>query len=177
MNNVNETQLNPADAKGIFTAAAHLRNNPTGIKGIFKGLKKNKLDVNDLMQAWVAKGRPDDTRDIRSILSADFGFNDKEINKVFSAIFGQDKDSGKAKEPTQSPIIQKLADYIKKNGMLDDIKSFMQAEFGDELGIKESKMMYEEIRRVFMHIVQEERADRFELIRQIEQTQLGRMKK
>ena len=170
-------QLNPADTKAVIQAAADLRNNPTGVARLFKGLRKDKIDANDISQEWLAQGRPDDTRDIKRILSTKFGFNDKEINKVFSKVFGQDKDTGQAEQPVASPTIQKLADYMKKNGLADDMKAFMQEEFGPELGLKESKMMYEDIRRVFMHIVQEERTDRLELIRQLEQTQLGRTKK
>lgn len=177
MSKLTESQLNPADAKALFKSAADLRNTPTGAARLFKGLRKDKIDVNDIMQEWLAQGRPDDTRDIKRILSAKFGFSDKEINKVFSTIFGQDKDSGEAEQPVASPTIQKLADYMKKNGLADDMKAFMQEEFGKELGLSESKMVYEDIRRVFMHIVQEERLDRFELIRQLEQTQLGRTKK
>ena len=177
MSKLTESQLNPADTKAIFKSAADLRNTPTGVARLFKGLRKDKIDVNDIMQEWLAQGRPDDTRDISKLLSQKFGFNDKEINKVFSKVFGQDKDTGQAEQPVASPTIQKLADYMKKNGLADEMKAFMQEEFGQELGLKENKMMYEDIRRVFMHIVQEERSDRFEFIRQLEQTQLGRTKK
>jgi hypothetical protein len=177
MNKIKEALLNPVDTKAIFKSAADFRNNPTGVARLFKGLKKDKIDVNDIMQEWLSQGRPDDTRDISKLLSKKFGFNDKEINKVFSKVFGQDKKTGKAEEPVSSPAIKKIADYIRKNGLSDEIKTFMQEEFGKELGISESKMMYEDIKRVFMHIVQEERSDRFELIKHLEQTQLGRIKK
>ena len=177
MSKLTESQINPADAKAIFKSAADLRNTPTGAARLFKGLRKDKIDVNDIMQEWLAQGRPDDTRDITKLLSKKFGFSNKEINKVFSQVFGKDDDTEQAEEPVGSPIVQKIANYIKNNNLSNEIKEFMQEEFGKELGLQENKMMYEDIRRVFMHIVQEERSDRFELIRQLEQTQLGRTKK
>ena len=62
--NINEVQINPADAKSVFRTAAELKNKPSGLGKIFKGLRKDKIDVNDLQQAWKDEGYPDDTDDL-----------------------------------------------------------------------------------------------------------------
>lgn len=177
MNNIRESIINPADVKAIFKDASALRDKPQGLLGRLKGLKKDKVTFDDLYQAWMKEGRPNDTRDIKRILNKDFGYDEKEIGKVFSEVFGQYRDSEEYKEPTASPTVQKIADYAKKNGIADSIKAFMAQEFSDELGLKESKIMYEDIGKIFLAIVQEERMAKSKLIHQAEQTHLGRSRK
>ena len=53
----------------------------------------------------------------------------------------------------------------------------MEQEFAEELGIDNRKAMSEDVRQIFTAIVQEERTARMTLIRQQEQTQLGRTRK
>lgn len=190
--NLSESEINRADVKAILKGASDLRNTPSRASHIFKGLKKDKIDINDLQQAWKDDGFPDDTRDIYSILQKKFGFGDKEIKKVFAQVFG-DHDAGDYEEPIASPAIQKIADYAKNNGFADQLIEFMKDEFGEELGLVKSpgmiskaidagkklykKAVAEEVRQIFTAIIQEERINRSDLIRQQEQISLGRTKK
>jgi hypothetical protein len=181
--NINESRINPADVKAVFKDATALRSKPAGLGKIFKGLRKKEVSFDDLQQAWKEYGSgpaehyPDDTKDIRRILS-NFGFDDKEINKVFGKVFGtSDDDEDEYEEPTGTQNINRLIDYAKKNDLVDSMKQFLQDEYGEELGIAKNKAMSEEIKQIFTAIIQEERLARPVLLRQIEQTQLGRIRK
>jgi len=182
MTNLSESQISPADAKAVLSAAAELKNKPTGLGKVFKGLRKDKIDVNDLQQAWKDAGFPDDTRDLHAILKNQ-GFGDNEINKVFSTVFGGEED--KPDQPMGTQAVQKIAEYAQRAGIVDELKSFMAQEFGEELGIAQPKKrgwfgrkaVTEEVREIFTKIVQEERTDRLQLIKQQEQTNLGRTRK
>lgn len=170
----NEGRINNADAKAVFKLAADMHNKPSGLGRIFKGLRKDKIDATDLQQAWKDEGYPDDTRDLAAILKG-HGFGKKEIDKVFSEVFG-----GNAEEAGEdlSPTIQKIADYAKKNGLAEPLKAFLQREYGfTESYSHEGKAMIEDVRRIFTTIVREERTGRRSLIKTQEQTQLGRTKK
>jgi hypothetical protein len=172
---ITEAQLSNADTKAVFKTADKLAN--SGISKFTRAFKK-KVDISDLQKAWQEAGYPDDTRDIGVILK-DHGFSPKEINKVFSGVFGQ-QDSGNSKsaEPTQSPVIQKIAKYAIDNGIAEELKTFLAQEYG----FKEStslygKAMVENVRDIFTEIVKEERNGRQHLIKEYEQTHLGRIKK
>lgn len=182
-NNLTEEQLNNADIKSILKTAAKNRENP-GFGRSIPGFRKDKVNVGDLQKAWADAGYPDDTRDISAILKKQFGFSDREIEKVYSGVFG-DYDKGE-ELPSATPALQNLADYAKENGLTDDVIAFMKQEFGEELGLTKQnffqkhfgkKAVAEEVRQIFTEIVSEQREDRFTLIRQQEQTQLGRSKK
>ena len=186
-----ETQLTSADSKELLKVAAELRDKPQGFGKIFKGLQKDKVSINDLQQAWKDQGFGDDERDIVLILKK-FGYGQDEIKKVFQKVFGeqgQPDEDNDADKPAAAAI-QKFADYAKKSGMVDDLKAFMQQEFGEELGLDQpqqgmagkaknmfKKMTTEEIRQVFTDIIQEQRTDRSKLIREQEQSSLGRNSK
>lgn len=178
-----EDQVNPADAKEVFKVASALRGTPTGLGKIFKGLRKDKIDVNDLQQAWKEAGFPDDTQDLMFILK-DHGFSAEEVNKVFARVFGGDKKETEFDQPVASPTIQKIVDYAKKANIVEPLKVFMLREFPGEFeqqpqkrGWFREKAVVEEIRQIFTEIVKEERTERYNLIRQQEQKQLGRTKK
>jgi hypothetical protein len=168
MININEAQLTRADVKDIFKNAA---------------LKK-KIDINDLQTAWKDDGFPDDTRDIISILKR-FGFGERAIEKILVSVFGKDKE-GEINEPVESVTIQKVADFAKRHGLTDDLRKFMEREFGEELGLKKGgflskffgrKAVSEEIRQIFTEIIKEERTNRLTLVREFEQERLGRARK
>ncbi|HEY6435497.1 MAG TPA: hypothetical protein VIY47_02830 [Ignavibacteriaceae bacterium] len=181
--NINEATINKADINAIFKDATAMRNR-YGV-GRFLGLAKDKIKVEDLQQAWAKgldpKGRDaysDDTRDIKRILQK-FGFGDKEINKIFAQVFKTD-DSGEYDDerdaPGASAEVQKVANFAKKHDLTDALISFLEGEFGKELGIKQ-KAMFEEVRQIFMAIVKEERTERARLIKEEERTLLGRTRK
>ena len=195
-----EAQIEPADVKAVFKDAYKLRDASTkGFKGamntglgkINKGLRKDKIDINDLQQAWKDAGYPDDTRDIEQLLKAQ-GFGQSEIQKIFSNTFG-DNTSHEA-DSMSSPASIKIADYAKNNGLKDELVAFMQQEFGQELGITKDrglvgkamdygkkifgrKATTEEVRQIFTVIVNEDRTERHLLIREEEQRLLGRSRK
>jgi len=183
--NLTEDQISKSDAKALFKTAADMRGNQ-GIKGKIPGLRKDKLDMGDLQKAWANAGFPDDTNDISAILKKQFGFSDREIEKVFDKVFGRESEDEEHSIPAGIPQLQKIADYAKEHGLADEVIAFMQ-DNSEELGLTKKpnffqrhfgkKAVAEEVRQIFTEILSEQREDRPILIRQQEQTQLGRSKK
>jgi len=193
--NLSESIINRSDAEEVFKDAAYLRSKPTGLLGkMFKGHQKEKIDVEDLRQAWAkglepdgSDGYSDDTNDIKRILLK-FGYDEKEINKVFAQVFKTDNNDeydDVQDAPVASEQVQKVADIAKKHGLAKGLRSFLEHEFADELGLeKEQKKGWlgqratnEDVRQIFTSMIQEERTARIYLIKQEEQTQLGRQRK
>ena len=175
MRNINESQINAPDVKAIFKGVTDLRNNPTGFGRMFKRLRKDKIELSDLQQAWKEDGFSDDTRDINRILLAN-GFDKAEIKKVFAEVFGKSDTEAGYEAPVASPIINKIAEYAKKNGLTDSLIAFMEQEFADELGTGK-KATTEDIRHIFTRILEEDRPNRHLLIKEQEKTQFGRKRK
>jgi len=175
MHNLNESQINSPDVKAIFKGATDLRNNPSGLGKMFKSLRKDKIELSDLQQSWKDDGFSDDTRDIKRILLSQ-GFSEKEIQKVFAEVFGKSDTDAGYEEPVASPVINKIAEYAKKNGLTDSLIAFMEQEFGKELGLGK-KATTEDIRHIFTRILEEDRPNRYLLIKEQEKTQFGRKRK
>lgn len=175
MSNILENQISGADVKAIFKSAVNLRDNPNVFYKYLPGLKKDKIDINDLQQAWKDDNFPDDTRDIAAILKG-HGFSDREINKVFSEVFDVD-DEGNVEIPGTTESITKIVAYVKKYGMEQEIISFLEKEYGFKESFYSGKAMVEDVRNIFAAIIKEQRSDRAKLIKTYEQTQLGRTKK
>lgn len=175
MSKITETQINKADVKAVFKAAAGSRENQGLFRNTIPGFRKDSINVQDLQQAWKEQGFPDDLRDIERILKSQ-GFDKKEINKVFSEVFGKD---GKSYDtPASSPTIQKIADYAIENNIAQDIIEFLESEYGlTESHSFTGKALVEDIREIFTAIVSEERTARSRLIRTQDKTQLGRNRK
>ena len=188
--------MSPEQRKGLWAALNEVAESVTEamvsrpeVMDIFhniSSLSKNDIDVSDLQRAWKDKKYPNDTADIYAILSR-HGFRDKEIDRVFSEVLGdseEDKDV-----PEISPAARKIAEFVKKNGLVDDVKDFLKSEYGEELGLTKpgmfdrvkrffgKKTMAEDVRAIFTAIVKEERANRTLLLRAHESAHLGRMKK
>ncbi len=175
MSKITETQINPADVKAVFKAAASERDNPGMMGRMFSRLRKDTVDVKDLQTAWKDEGFPDDLRDIERILK-DHGFDKKEINKVFGQVFGGDKKG--YEEPVASPVIQKIADYAKQQGIDKQLIVFLEKEYGlSESYAYEGKALVEDVRAIFTQIANEERTARQRLIKAQDKTHLGRTKK
>jgi len=181
---LSESLINKADINAIFKDASYLRSKPTGLGKVFKGFRKEQVSVDDLRQAWAdglsgdgTDGYSDDTRDIKRILKS-FGFDDKEINKVFTQVFKTDDQEydDVRDEPTASKTVQKIADLAKNKGVDKALLQFLEQEFADELGLGK-KATYEDVRQIFTAIVNEERTGRTRLIREEERQHLGRSKK
>jgi len=175
MRNINEAQINTPDVKAIFKGVTDLRNNPTGFGRMFKSLRKDKIELSDLQQAWKEDGFSDDTRDIKRILLKQ-GFSEKEIQKVFAEVFGKSDSDAGYEEPVASPAINNIAEYAKKNGLADSLIAFMEQEFPDEFGTRK-KATTEDIRHIFTRILEEDRPNRHLLIKEQEKTQFGRKRK
>jgi len=176
MRNINESQVNSADAKAIFRQAAASRENPSGAGRLFKSLRKDKIDVSDLQRAWQQAGYPDDLRDITQILK-NHGFGQKEINKVFTTTFGKNK-SGEPNVPEASDAILKIAEYAKKSGIDQELIKFMQSEFGFKESVDfEGKALIEDVRFIFTQIIGEERKALPALLKAEEYKYLGRNRK
>jgi hypothetical protein len=176
MRKLTEAGVSPPDVKAIFKGATDLRNNPSGLGKMFKSLRKDKIELSDLQQAWKNDGFSDDTRDIKRILDKQFGFSDSEINKVFAEVFGKSDTEAGYEEPVASPVINKIAEYAKNNGLTDSLIAFMEQEFGKELGLGK-KATTEDIRHIFTRILGEDRPNRHLLIKEQEKTQFGRKRK
>jgi hypothetical protein len=170
---LNEGQINGADAKEVFKTAEEY-SKPRGLAKVFKGFRQPQITANDLQQAWKDAKFPDDSRDIAAILK-DHGYDAKAIKAIFTKVF--DAEATEVGGET-SPVIQQIADYAKENGLADDLKVFLQKEYGftESYGY-EGKVMVEDIRQIFTSIVHEERRNRERLIREQDQTLLGRTKK
>ncbi|HEY6436682.1 MAG TPA: hypothetical protein VIY47_08830 [Ignavibacteriaceae bacterium] len=146
-----------------------------------------------MQKAWRDAKFPSDTDDIYRIL-VKHGFSDKEIKRVFDQVLGGDsqEQAKQAKQANQkvTPAVKKIAAYIKKAGLTDDIKEFMREVFGEELGLTKKPGMFdkvkkffgkkavaEDIRAIFTAIVKEERTGRVGLLRSYDRAHLGRNKK
>lgn len=176
MRKINESQINPPDVKAVFKTAVDIRNSPSKLSKIFRSAKPT-IDISDLQAAWKEDHYSDDTADIERIL-LDHGFSKKEINKVFSEVFGQDDSGESYAEPTQSTAVLKIAQLAKNDGIAQEIIAFLQKEYGFTESRKyPDKAVIEDIRQIFTRIVKEERSGRTGLIKEYQQANLGRTKK
>lgn len=171
--NLSEAEINNADAMEILKTAAEQRPERSGFSKIFR---KKHVSLSDLQKAWKDTGYSDDTRDIEKLLLT-AGYSKSEIKKVFANVLGADanSDTGYA-EPVASQAIVKLADYIERNGLKDDVVAFLKSE----LNINESigqKLVVEDIRAIFLAIIQEERKLKDTLVKEDDRVSLGRTKK
>jgi hypothetical protein len=174
---INETTVGSSDVNSIFKAAVKANNTPSGLGRVFKGLRKDQIDLTDLQDAWAnypGEAYPKDLRDISAILK-NVGFDDKSIKKVYTSVLGKDKKSGSYKTPVGSEAVVSIVAYIQKSGIKNEVMDFMKKEFGYK-PITES-VSYEDVRRIFTEIVIEERTERPNLIREEDKRLLGRAKK
>ena len=173
------------------------------VRQIFNYLSKDNshrnssIDIGSLQKAWASEGYPNDTGDIARIL-AKFGFDEQAIESAFVNVLGNDYDTDDEQEQDDtiqpSDAVLKIADYIKRAGLTDEIVAFMQENFGKELttepkqGIFKRAMNYgknlfkrkataEDVRQIFANILKEERRGLSGILRKEEQKQLGRNKK
>jgi len=185
---VQESIITRADTSAILQAASELRNKPTMAGKLFKGLRKDKVDVADLQKAWIEDGRSNDTDDIYAILKKQFGFGDNEIKKVFSKVLGASHE-----EESDNSAIDNIADFAKEHGIADVLIKFLEDNYANEIKkgastksgaasmlkniVLNRNPTMEEINQIFNDIVKEERTERERNIREQEHTLLGRNKK
>ena len=185
-----EQYVDSNDVKELFNQARQLRS--------------GALSIETLRQAWKNSGYPTDTSDIAAILRT-AGFGEKEIEQVFNQVLGDYEDDGNDEEyvddeedTPSSPALIKIAEYVKKNGLRDELVAFLQDEFGEELSDIEEpepkksmfdrakefgKKMFnrkattEEVRQIFTAILLEERTMLSTRIKEQEKSLLGRSRK
>lgn len=169
MPKINEYHLNPADTKEIFKTASTLKNTRFGSN-------KKRPTVADLHAAWkdhTPNKYPDDTEDISNILQG-FGYSDNEIESVYNHVLGEIN----LNQPPISPTIQKIADYIIANDMKSEMIEFLEGNYAfKENKTFKDKLVVEEIREIFTHIVEEEGLNRPQMIKELDFERLGRYKK
>lgn len=161
-----------AEVKSIFRAAADQS------KSKFSLFNKKQVDYGDLFNAWSQEGSPTGEAEIRDFLKK-FGFNDKSVNKVFTAVLGDEGADG-----SRSAQVEELANYIIKNGYKDEIIQFIETNYKEQLfqqkgmfGRKKDKVVYEDIRRIFEMMAKEDRPELESLLKLQEQNSLGRSRK
>ena len=175
---ISENKIDSASTKSVLKTAVNVRNSPTGLGRIFTGLRKDKIELGDLHQAWKDMGYPDDTRDISRLLSG-HGFSDKEIKNVFLKVFGS-SGTGKGAEPdftTRQEELQKIATYAKDAGISRELISFLESEYGFTESHDNSRIFADDIRKIFTEVVGEGRSSRQDLIKIQDNTRLGRNRK
>lgn len=172
-------EITKGEIKSVFNSAIDYRSgqkkslNPLKRLG---SLKKDQVSFQDLYSEWVSSGSPEDTNEISDILTDKFGYSEKDVKKIFDQVFGKDQDpSG---EQTA-----KLADFIKKYNLTNDVISFIEREYRDTLfnqkpGLfKKKKVVYEDIRKIFELVQKEERPERASLLQSKEAESIGRKRK
>ena len=157
---------------------------------------QSKITIDQLQDAWKKAGYPEDTGAIAQILQQ-FGYDSDIITKVMDDVLGNDddnEDESSSTEQKTSQAVVKIAAYIKKAGLTDEITQFMQENFGAELTAKPKQNMFqraaaygknmfsrkattEDVRRIFTAILREERTALPKIAKSIEYTKLGRNKK
>lgn len=172
---VTESEVTGPEINAIFKSAVELRNKPKSKWEFFKK-DKQPVSIEDLKREY-EKDRPDDLRDIQHMLK-NMGYDEKEINKVFSDVFGAD-DEGSHNTPSASPTILKIAKYAKDNNMAEELVAFMRKEYPEVF--RESahprKVMIRDIERIFKGIVKENRNGLIKTNQVNEYNRLGRNRK
>lgn len=181
---VQEAYVERNEAESILKTAAEINNNSS--------YYQNKIDLNDLRSAWAKAGYPDDTDDIKALLLK-FGFDEETIDNAITQVVGSD-DSGEETD-SASQVIDKIASYIKKAGLTNDIIKFMQENFANDIKDVETKQglfkraanfgknlfkrkaTTEDVRKIFTEILKEDRKDLSYLIKTDEMSRLGRNRK
>ena len=185
---VTESRIDKDEVSSIFRNAYSIQGNSYSVKSSTRTkLNKDKLEIADLQQAWKEAGYPSDTSDLEHILS-EFGFGSSEIDKIFTQVLGSSYGGDvESTESNTNTAIDNIIEYITKNGMQDEIKSFMKQNFSAELDPPKKQGMFskifgrkavaEEIREIFTSILTQERTTRNKLIQEQNIQLLGRRKK
>lgn len=171
-------EISSGEVKSLFKSAVDYRSGQkSSLNPLkrFSGLKKDTVTFNDLYNEWVSRGSPEDQYEISDLLKDGFGYSEKDIKKIFSDVFGDSDPSGAAAE--------KLAAYIKKNDLTDEVLKFIEGEYRDTLFktdrgmFRKDKVIYEDIRRIFELIQKEDRSARESVLKSKEADSLGRSRK
>lgn len=166
-----KSEVEPGEVKSIFTQAVDDSKN----RSTFKNLFKKNISVADLQQDWRNNGYSDEISVITKILKSR-GFSSNEISKVYNSVLANMKDAS----DDISSAVQKIADYAKKNGLADELKSILQKQYGFKSEPKKepgNNLVVEDIRDIFNLIIHEDRTELNELIDNQNQNNLGRIRK
>jgi hypothetical protein len=171
------------DASKIFAAISKMHSN-TG-----------NLDIEDLKRAWQKAHSPDTVAEIKQLLQH-LGYDDKSIDQaIYSSVGPQSDDDEEEDDSGQNQVdeaVKKIADYIKQAGITNEVVEFMQKHFAEDISPKPGmfqkmknfgnkmfgrKATTEEIKRIFVNILKEDRKCLPEIQRLVEASNLGRSRK
>jgi hypothetical protein len=150
---------------------------------------QSKITLDQLKDAWAKAGYPDDTDDIGEMLQG-MGYDSETVSEVINNVIGNEdeEDSSESRHRSTSNAIVKIAAYIKKAGLTDEITQFMQENFAEELKPKQSmwqkakgfgknlfgkKATNEDVKQIFTLMLKEN----INIVKTIEYAKLGRNKK
>jgi len=145
--------LTSTEINSIFNIAAKSREPNTKNKRIINN-NKPVIPVDQLVKKWKTSGYPPNGADISEILSS-AGFDDDEIRNIYdkAGLNGNTKSSdqqpqqGQQNQNTQSTTsdaADKVASYIKKENMTDDVINFMKTTYGfSESIFKDEPLLHE----------------------------------
>ena len=155
-------------------------------------LKQGRITLDQLKDAWQKAGYPEDTEDISKMLQG-MGYDRGTVDNVISSVVNGDddedvEDDSESRQKSSSQAITKIAAYIQKAGLTDEIMQFMQENFPEDLKAKQSmwqkakgfgknlfsrKATTEDVRKIFTLMLKEET----NIVKTIEHAKLGRNKK
>ena len=166
---------------------------------VFKGiidksrasLRQGRITLDQLKDAWQKAGYPEDTDDISKMLQG-MGYDRGTVDNVISSVVDGDdedtEDDSESRQKSSSQAITKIAAYIQKAGLTDEITKFMQENFAEDLKPKQSmwqkakgfgknlfgrKATTEDVKKIFTLMLKED----INIVKTIEHAKLGRNKK
>ena len=185
--------LQPSTVAEAFANSDDVSKILTNISKLHSG--SGKLDLEDLKRAWQKASSPDSTDKIQQLLQH-LGYDDISIEKSINAAMGpqsnSEEDEDETGENQATEAIKKIADYIKQVGLTNEIIEFLKTNFSNDITPKPGmfqkmknfgnkvfgrKTTTEEIRRIFVNILKEDRKYLPEIHRLIEASNLGRSRK
>ena len=154
--------------------------------------RQSKITMDQLKDAWQKEGYPTDTDKISEMLQG-LGYDSSIVDEVINSVVSGDDEDGapddsEGRQKSTSQAILKIAAYIKKAGLTDEITQFMQENFAEDLQPKQSmwqkakgfgknlfgrKATNEDVKRIFTLMLKED----INIVRTIEHAKLGRNKK
>jgi hypothetical protein len=158
-------------------------------------VRQSGVTMDQLHAEWKKAGYPGDTDKISELLQG-MGFDSSAIDGAINNVMGSDNeddetpDSSEGRQKSNSEAINKIAAYIQKAGLTDELLQFMQENFGKELTAQPTQSMWqkakgfgknlfgkkatnEDVKQIFTLMLKEN----INIVKTIEYAKLGRNKK
>lgn len=158
-------------------------------------VKNSGITMDQLHAAWKKEGYPEDTDKISAMLQG-MGYDSSAIDGAIGNVMGSDGEddetdnSSEGRQKSSSEAIKKIAAYIQKAGLTDELLQFMQENFSKELTAEPTQSMWqkakgvgknllgkkatnEEVKKIFTLMLKENT----NIAKTIEHIKLGRNKK